>query len=141
VTDAWEFVSNSMALIIRATHKYAPNVVSNSRLNKRRRVRPEQPNLLAAVANLSGCIRFCPIYEVVSSTPNGAQAQFTFCSELYERVAMIVITNLKFADWTQVFGGERLTAAILDRLTHHAHILELLGESYRFRQRMEQEVG
>jgi len=74
-------------------------------------------------------------------TPNGAQVLFTFCSELYERVATIVTTNLKFADWTQVFGDERLTAALLDRLTHHAHILELVGESYRFRQRMEQEVS
>lgn len=73
-------------------------------------------------------------------TPNGAQALFTFCSELYERVAMIVTTNLKFADWTQVFGDEKLTAALLDRLTHHAHVLELVGESYRFRQRMEQDA-
>ncbi len=73
-------------------------------------------------------------------TPNEAQVLFTFCSELYERVAMIVTTNLKFADWTQIFGEEKLTAALLDRLTHHAHILELIGESYRFRERMAQEV-
>jgi DNA replication protein DnaC len=66
---------------------------------------------------------------------NGSQALFTFCSELYERLALIITTNLKFADWVQVFGDERLTAALLDRLTHHAHIIELLGESYRFRQR------
>lgn len=72
--------------------------------------------------------------------PNEAQVLFTFCSELYERVAMIVTTNLKFADWTQIFGEEKLTAALLDRLTHHAHILELIGESYRFRQRMAQQV-
>jgi len=72
--------------------------------------------------------------------PNEAQVLFTFCSELYERVAMIVTTNLKFADWTQIFGEEKLTAALLDRLTHHAHILELIGESYRFRQRMAQKV-
>jgi DNA replication protein DnaC len=70
---------------------------------------------------------------------NGAQALFTFCSELYERLALIITTNLKFADWVQVFGDERLTAALLDRLTHHAHILELLGESYRFRQRTQGE--
>lgn len=70
---------------------------------------------------------------------NGAQALFTFCSELYERLALIVTTNLKFADWVQVFGDERLTAALLDRLTHHAHILELLGDSYRFRQRTQAE--
>lgn len=66
---------------------------------------------------------------------NGSQALFTFCSELYERLALIITTNLKFADWVQIFGDERLTAALLDRLTHHAHIVELLGESYRFRQR------
>ena len=54
-------------------------------------------------------------------------------------MALIITTNLKFADWTQVFGDERLTAALLDRLTHHAHILELVGESYRFRQRIKQE--
>lgn len=67
----------------------------------------------------------------------GSQALFTICSELYERVSMIVTTNLKFADWVQIFGNERLTAALLDRLTHHAHIVELLGESFRFRQRMQ----
>jgi hypothetical protein len=71
-------------------------------------------------------------------SPNGAQALFTFCSELYERLSFILTTNLKFADWVQVFGDERLTAALLDRLTHHAHIIELVGESYRFRQRMQQ---
>jgi len=49
-------------------------------------------------------------------------------------------TNLRFADWTQVFGDERLTAALLDRLTHRAHILEFTGESFRFRQRMQREV-
>jgi len=70
---------------------------------------------------------------------NGAQALFTFCSELYERLALIITTNLKFADWVQIFGDERLTAALLDRLTHHAQIVELLGESYRFRQRTQGE--
>jgi DNA replication protein DnaC len=68
-----------------------------------------------------------------------AQALFTFCSQLHERVAVIITSNLKFADWTQVFGDERLTAALLDRLTHHAHIIELVGESYRFRQRARQD--
>ncbi len=71
----------------------------------------------------------------------GAQLIFQFCSTLYERVSLLVTTNLRFADWTQVFGDERLTAALLDRLTHKAHILEFVGESYRFRQRMQREVG
>ena len=65
---------------------------------------------------------------------SGAHALFTFCSEVYERLALILTTNLKFADWVQVLGDERLTAALLDSITHHAHILELIGESFRFRE-------
>ena len=70
-------------------------------------------------------------------SPSGAQLIFQFCSALYERVAVIITTNLKFADWTQVFGDERLTLALLDRLTHRAHIFEFMGDSYRFRQRLQ----
>jgi DNA replication protein DnaC len=70
----------------------------------------------------------------------GAQLIFQFCSALYERVAIIVTTNLNFADWTQVFGDEKLTLALLDRLTHRAHIIEFVGESYRFRERMQRET-
>lgn len=73
-------------------------------------------------------------------TTIGAQLIFQFCSTLYERVALLVTTNLKFADWTQVFGDERLTAALLDRLTHKAHIIEFVGESYRFRERLKQDT-
>lgn len=68
----------------------------------------------------------------------GAHLIFQFCSTLYERVAIIITTNLHFADWTQVFGSEKLTLALLDRLTHRAHIIEFVGESYRFRQRLQQ---
>jgi DNA replication protein DnaC len=67
-------------------------------------------------------------------SPTAAQLLFQFCSTLYERVPLIITTNLRFADWTQVFGDERLTAALLDRLTHRAHILEFVGESFRLRQ-------
>jgi len=71
----------------------------------------------------------------------GAHLVFQFCSALYQKVALIITTNLHFADWTQVFGDERLTAALLDRLTHKAHILEFAGaESYRFRERMQREA-
>ena len=70
----------------------------------------------------------------------GAQLIFQFCSALYEQVALIVTTNLKFADWTQVFGDERLTLALLDRLTHRAHILEFIGDSFRFQQQQPTEV-
>ena len=73
-------------------------------------------------------------------SPVGAQLMFQFCSTLYERVAVIVTTNLRFADWNQVFGSEQLTAALLDRLTHRSTILEFVGESYRFRERMQREA-
>lgn len=65
---------------------------------------------------------------------SAAHLFFQFCSALYERVALIVTTNLKFSEWTQVFGEEKLTLALLDRLTHKAHIIEFSGDSYRFRQ-------
>ena len=73
-------------------------------------------------------------------TNTGAQLMFQLCSTLYERVALIVTTNLSFANWTQVFGDEMLTVALLDRLTHKAHIVEFVGDSYRFRQRRQQDV-
>lgn len=68
-----------------------------------------------------------------------AQLLFQLCSQLYERVSIILTTNLRFADWDKVFQDETLTAALLDRLIHKAHILEFVGESYRFRQRRELE--
>lgn len=70
---------------------------------------------------------------------DGGQLLFQLCSDLNERVSIIVTTNLRFADWNQIFGDERMTTAILDRLTHKSHIIEFLGESYRFRQRLQQQ--
>ena len=56
-------------------------------------------------------------------------------------MALIITTNLRFADWTHILGDERLTAAVLDRLTHEAHILEFTGaESYRSRERMRRQA-
>ena len=71
----------------------------------------------------------------VPLSPTSAQLLFQFCSTIHERVSLIVTTNLRFADWTQLFGSESLTAALLDRLTARAHILEFTGDSYRLRQR------
>jgi DNA replication protein DnaC len=71
---------------------------------------------------------------------SGAQLLFQFISNLYERVAVIVTTNLRFAEWSSVLGGdERLAAALLDRLTHRAHILEFVGTSFRFREQLSRE--
>ena len=52
-------------------------------------------------------------------------------SRRYENGATLITSNLPFDEWTSVFGSERLTGALLDRLTHHVHILEMNGESYR----------
>lgn len=69
-------------------------------------------------------------------TPSGSQALFQFCSSRYLTGSLIITTNLEFERWTEVFGDERLTAALLDRLTHKCHILEMNGESYRFKESM-----
>jgi len=73
-------------------------------------------------------------------TATGAQLLFQLCSALYERVALIVTTNLRFADWSRVMGAdERMSAALLDRLTHRATILEFVGTSFRFRQQLQRQ--
>ena len=59
---------------------------------------------------------------------------FEMLSQRYERGSTMVTSNLPFAEWTEVLGSERLTGALLDRLTHHVHILEMNGDSYRLRQ-------
>ena len=63
----------------------------------------------------------------------GAELLFEVFSQRYERGSILVTTNLPFDEWTEVFGSERLTGALLDRLTHHVHILEMNGDSYRLR--------
>ena len=68
-------------------------------------------------------------YVPLSAT--GAELLFEVFSQRYERGAPSVTTNLPFDEWTSVFGSERLTGALLDRLTHHVHILEMNGDSYR----------
>ena len=65
---------------------------------------------------------------------SGAELLFEVFSQRYERGSTLVTSNLPFDEWTEVFGSERLTGALLDRLTHHVHILEMNGESYRLNQ-------
>ena len=64
----------------------------------------------------------------------GAELLFDVISQAYEHHSLMVSTNLAFEEWTEIFGSERLTGALLDRLTHRCHILEANGESYRLRQ-------
>ena len=66
-------------------------------------------------------------------TATGAELLFEVFSQRYERGSVLVTTNLPFDEWTDVFGSERLTGALLDRLTHHVHILEMNGDSYRLK--------
>jgi DNA replication protein DnaC len=70
----------------------------------------------------------------VPLSKSGAELLFEIFSQRYERGATLVTSNLPFDEWTEVMGSERLTGALLDRLTHHVHILEMNGESYRLAQ-------
>ena len=67
----------------------------------------------------------------VPASKLGSELLFDVISTAYERLSVIVTTNLPFENWTEVLGSERLTGATLDRLTHRCHILETAGESYR----------
>ena len=70
----------------------------------------------------------------VPLSPTGAELLFETFSQRYERGSTIVASNLPFEDWTSVLGSERLTGALLDRLTHHVSILTMNGDSYRLKQ-------
>ena len=69
----------------------------------------------------------------VPLSKTGAEMLFEVFSQRYERASTLVTSNLPFAEWTEVLGSERLTGALLDRLTHHVHILEMNGDSYRLK--------
>ena len=67
----------------------------------------------------------------VPLSKTGAELLFELISHRYERGSTLITSNLPFDEWTETFGSERLTGALLDRLTHHVSILEMNGESYR----------
>ncbi|NIP14295.1 MAG: ATP-binding protein [Gammaproteobacteria bacterium] len=70
----------------------------------------------------------------VPLSKTGAELLFEVFSQRYERGSTLVTSNLPFDEWTEILGSERLTGALLDRLTHHVHILEMNGDSYRLKQ-------
>jgi DNA replication protein DnaC len=78
----------------------------------------------------------CDELGYLSFSRAGAELLFQVFADRYERRSLLVTSNLAFSDWGQVFQGERMTAALLDRLTHRCHIFEMNGESYRFRESM-----
>lgn len=72
----------------------------------------------------------------ISFSRSGAELLFQVFADRYERSSTRITSNLPFGEWGQIFQGDRMTAALLDRLTHRCTIFEMNGESYRFRQSM-----
>jgi DNA replication protein DnaC len=78
----------------------------------------------------------CDELGYVTMSRGGVELLFRVFADRYERGSILVTSNLPFSEWGQMFQGERMTAALLDRLCHHCHIFEMNGESYRFRESM-----
>lgn len=76
---------------------------------------------------------FVPLHK------DAAQLMFQVISECYERKSLIITSNLEFSSWNTVLGDNRLTAALIDRLVHHSHIVIFSGESYRLQQSMKRQ--
>ena len=94
---------------------------------------PSLNKMLLKLQRDLGAVKLLIIDELgyVPLSTTGAELLFEVFSQRYERGSTIVTSNLPFEEWTSVFGAERLTGALLDRLTHHVHILSMNGESYR----------
>ena len=76
------------------------------------------------------------VHGFADAARSSAELLFQVFTERYERKSLLLTSNLPFSEWAQIFQGERMTAALLDRLTHRCHIFEMNGESYRFRESM-----
>ena len=83
----------------------------------------------------------CDELGYLSFSRSGAELLFQVFADRYERRSLLVTSNLAFSEWGQVFQGERMTAALLDRLTHRCQIFEMNGESFRFRESMKSKTG
>lgn len=103
----------------------------------------EQRQVLRLEAHIGRCdlivvdeLGYIPLTKI------GAEHLFGFFSQCYERTSLVVTTNLPFAEWPQTFAGdERMAGAIIDRLTHRVHILEIKGESYRLQTSLKSKKG
>ncbi len=79
-------------------------------------------------------VGFVPLHK------DAAELLFQVISDCYERRSLIITSNLEFSSWNTVFGDNRLTAALIDRLIHHSHIVVFSGESYRLNQSMQRQI-
>jgi len=86
-------------------------------------------------------VLICDELGYLSFSRAGAELLFQVFADRYERRSLLITSNLPFSEWGQIFQGERMTAALLDRLTHRCHILEMNGESFRFRESMKAKKG
>jgi DNA replication protein DnaC len=97
----------------------------------------KQHQLDRALAQLDKTeLLICDELGYLSFSRAGAELLFQVFADRYERRSLLITSNLPFGEWGQIFQGERMTAALLDRLTHRCHIFEMNGESYRFRESM-----
>ena len=78
-------------------------------------------------------VGFVPLHK------DAAELLFQVISDCYERRSLIITSNLEFSQWNTIFGDNRLTAALVDRLIHHSHIVIFSGESYRLTQSMQRQ--
>ena len=102
----------------------------------------KQHQLERALAQLDRAdLLICDELGYLSFSRAGAELLFQVFAERYERRSLLVTSNLAFGEWGQVFQGERMTAALLDRLTHRCQIFEMNGESFRFRESMKARKG
>lgn len=83
----------------------------------------------------------CDELGYLSFSRAGAELLFQVFADRYERRSLLITSNLAFSEWAQVFQGERMTAALLDRLTHRCQIFEMNSESFRFRESMKNKKG
>lgn len=98
--------------------------------------RYRRPNHLLTEIVVMTLLAVCSGADSWKDSRSGAELLFQVFADRYERASLLVTSNLPFSEWHQVFQGERMTAALLDRLTHRCHIFEMNGESYRFRESM-----